>query len=246
MREGPVGRVLEVGCGAGALLADLASYGFELDAIETSQRARYLASMIHAETGRVRVHDAAKDDWFGMFDWVLALEVLEHIENDREALRNWHTWLKPEGRLVLSVPAHPGRWNASDVWAGHYRRYTRHGLQNLLNEAGFRVWRFECYGFPLSNIIEPVRARFHARAIKSTCPESGDNAQRATGTERSGTDRNIETRLYPLQASWLGTKLIQLSCQIQNLFLHTDLGTGFLVLAQPRSEQRLERCVFPR
>ena len=72
-------------------------------------------------------------------DSILCSNVLEHIEDDHAALRNMHTALKPEGRLVLVVPA--GRWlyGSLDKVLGHCRRYTESAMTGQLRAAGFQV-----------------------------------------------------------------------------------------------------------
>jgi SAM-dependent methyltransferase len=220
------GRIVEVGSGAGAMLADLSRLGFRCDALESSAQARELARIVNADDDRVAIHDTAPADWRGAFDTVLAMEVLEHIEDDSGALRSWAEWLRPGGVLLLSVPAHPRMWNASDVWAGHYRRYTRDGLRRVVEEAGLAIEHLECYGFPLSNIIDPVRARVHARKLREEGPGHG----RAHGSARSGTERGLETRLYPLQASWAGGLAMRFFFAMQYVFRGTDLGTGYIML----------------
>ena len=222
------GRVVEVGSGAGAMLADLSRLGFRCDALESSAQARELARIVNANDDRVAIHDAAPADWAGAFDTVLAMEVLEHIEDDSGALRSWAEWLRPGGVLLLSVPAHPRMWNASDVWAGHYRRYTRDGLRRVVEAAGFAIEHLECYGFPLSNIIDPLRARVHARKLR----DEGPGHDRAHGSARSGTERGLETRLYPLQASWPGSLAMRFFFAMQYVFLGTDLGTGYIMLCR--------------
>ncbi len=230
------GRLLEVGSGAGAMLADLSRLGHCCDALETSSDARSLADLINGGDGNVAVHPEARDGWAGAFDTVLAMEVLEHIEDDAAALDAWASWLRPEGRLVLSVPAHPRLWNASDVWAGHFRRYTRDRVIQVVESAGFQIEHMECYGFPLSNIIEPVRARIHARRLEEekAADALGGQEGHAHGSARSGTERGIETRLYPLQASWAGGLAMRAFFVLQYLFLRTNLGTGYILVARRR------------
>src|SRR3546814_20907381 len=96
----------------------------------------------------------------------MAFEVLEHIEDDHAALRQWLGWLKPGGILLMSVPAHPSQWNAADVWAGHFRRYRKRELLGLVEENGLELEHVECMGFPLANITERMQARGIERALK--------------------------------------------------------------------------------
>jgi SAM-dependent methyltransferase len=225
-REWPKGRVLELGCGAGALIHELSREGFECTAVEHSSAAAALATYIN--DGRATIRTEA-DEWDAAFDYVLALEVLEHIEDDGAALVQWRKWLRPGGLMVLSVPADPNRWNATDEWAGHVRRYDREHLRRVLERAGMEVERIECYGFPLANLLERVRAAQHARQLRRE-----DRQGREERTAASGVDRATETRLFPIYAGPVGSGTIRLACATQKLFLQTDLGNGLLAFARRR------------
>lgn len=227
----PKGNVIEIGCGAGTLLHDLAARGFSCVGYEASPQAYALARYVHQKSPNVEIVDHITNDWQGNFDYVLAFEVLEHIEDDVGALARWRTWLKPGGRLVLSVPAHQKRWNDSDVWAGHFRRYERTTLKILIEQSGFKIQHFECYGYPLANIIDPIRTHFHKRALRKQIEINFETA-RAKNNDRSGTQRNIELRLYPLQTSWLGIKIMGVFLRAQDRFLDTDRGNGYLLIAR--------------
>lgn len=69
----------------------------------------------------------------GLFD------VIEHIEDDSNALRTMHDMLAEEGRVYATVPAHRWLWSSVDVEAGHFRRYTVRGLRRLFHDSGFEV-----------------------------------------------------------------------------------------------------------
>lgn len=71
------------------------------------------------------------------FDHLFAFEVLEHIENDADALAEWTRYLQAEGKLLVSVPAHQRKYGKSDELVGHVRRYEKSQLHSLLEGAGF-------------------------------------------------------------------------------------------------------------
>ncbi len=73
------------------------------------------------------------------FDFVTALDVVEHIEDDREALTQIGDLLKTGGTLMVTVPAYQQLFSMHDAAIGHYRRYTRHSITKLLEESGFSV-----------------------------------------------------------------------------------------------------------
>ena len=232
MSEFPPGRLLEVGCGAGGLLNDLSAIGFKCEAYDSSPSAYELASYINRGDRNVKIFSEAQNGWDEAFDYCVALEVLEHIEDDAAALRRWFGWIKSGGRLLLSVPAHPKRWSDDDVWAGHFRRYEREGLKKLLEQAGFSVDYMESYGFPLSNVVDPVRVCYHSKKLKHDCISIGVDTTPAAGSARSGTERQLESRLYPLLTSWFGRSIMRASFFMQGLFSGTDLGTGYITVAR--------------
>jgi len=229
----PRGHLLEIGCGSGALLHDLSNMGFLVEALEISPSALELARYLNKSNPCVTIHRNIQSDWVMKFNYILSFEVLEHIEDDLAALKVWNRCLRPNGFLLISVPAQPSKWNATDEWAGHFRRYERNNLKILLEQGSFEIVRMECYGFPLATIIEPIRAFYHAKQIKSRL-HAGNKYDQNTRTDRSALERNLEKKLFPLQASWLGTKFIQFFSKIQIIFSDTDLGNGFLALCKKR------------
>ncbi len=72
-------------------------------------------------------------------DSCVCLNVLEHIEDDREALRRMSAVLAPGGIVILLVPAFPSLYGPIDHLLGHHRRYTRASIARLATEAGLRV-----------------------------------------------------------------------------------------------------------
>src|SRR5262245_44706593 len=72
-------------------------------------------------------------------DTVICLNVLEHLADDRAALRAIADLLRTGGRLVLQVPNYPMLFGSLDTTYGHFRRYSRPALAALLRATGFRI-----------------------------------------------------------------------------------------------------------
>jgi len=224
--------LLEIGCGSGTLVFELSKRGFNCTALEMSESALEIASYVNQGRDNVTIRNKVHDDWKGEFDLVIACEVLEHIEDDRVALQSWKDFLKPGGLLLMTVPAHMSKWTDSDTWAGHYRRYERNGLVTFLEQCDFHLERFECYGYPLANMMEPIRARVHARELAKR--DVNKLNTRKDNNAASGTARSTETRLYPVLCSWPGVILMKTAFYLQNRFLGTDIGNNYLVVARKK------------
>jgi SAM-dependent methyltransferase len=222
------GRVLDIGCGPATLLAELSLRGLECTGVDRSAQALSVARHLQQIAPDLKLHAELDLSWEGSFDLLLSFEVIEHLEDDVGAMADWRRYLRPGGKLLLSTPAHPKRWNAADEWAGHVRRYERDGLIRAVEEAGYTVDHIECYGFPLANVMERWRARAYGRALQ----ENRKAATTAEGlTDESGADRSVESRFWKLFSGMLPALAMRAFCQLQRPFLRTDLGNGYIVIA---------------
>lgn len=96
------------------------------------------------------------------FRYVYTSNVLEHIENDLEALINLRKSMAPNGKIGIYVPAFPILSSKLDQQAGHYRRYTRRSLKKLVALAGFQIERCfysDCLGFPATIGLKILKIR---------------------------------------------------------------------------------------
>lgn len=112
------------------------------------------------------------------FDAVVALNVLEHIEDDAAAVENIHRILRPGGRAVIEVPAGPELFDDYDRQLQHFRRYTLEGLTALFERAGFAIERRNYFGA----IIYPA-----FRAAKGKPQNVGSSIERARRVNAIGT-----------------------------------------------------------
>lgn len=145
--EGDVGqRVLEVGSGLGNISGHLSRREILVVSDITDT---YLEKLQRRFVGnsRVRVvrydlNEGTRADLRDLeLDTIICLNVLEHIKDDGAALRGLAGMLKPHGRLILLVPAHPLLYSPLDRNLDHYRRYRRRALHALLKRSGFTVKR---------------------------------------------------------------------------------------------------------
>lgn len=103
-------------------------------------------------------------------DIVTALDVIEHVEDDRAAAREMWRILKPGGSLVVTVPAFQALWSDWDVILHHFRRYRRGPLRDLLAGSGFEVQRcayINVLVFPAVWLLRKWRTHFPAPPSKA-------------------------------------------------------------------------------
>jgi cyclopropane fatty-acyl-phospholipid synthase-like methyltransferase len=216
------GRVLEVGAGEGALGAWLAAR-YEYVGIEPDVQSRRTAVSRLRALGRGEMLADLVDGDARSYDAVCAFEVLEHIEDDRQALAAWRSRLSPGGFLLLSVPAHASRFGPSDTYVGHFRRYDRSQLRERLEAEGFEVVRWQSYGAGLGQLLDAVRNTILRRRQAS-----------ATAEERTaGSGRLFQPQS---QARAFFNYLVALPFRaLQAPFARTDVGIGYVVLARLRA-----------
>jgi SAM-dependent methyltransferase len=81
------------------------------------------------------------------FDSVLCVNVLEHIENDEQALQAMADRLRPGGHVVLYVPATPWAFGKMDTHLGHWRRYNRRRIRSLASACSLSIARLHYVNF---------------------------------------------------------------------------------------------------
>jgi SAM-dependent methyltransferase len=145
-------RILEIGCGTGHNLEMLQRFG-RADGIEIDPAAREMAERRLGRPIGSAPLPALTGVEDGAYDMVAILDVLEHVEEDRAALESIAGKLKPGGKILITVPAHPWMWSAHDVVNHHKRRYTRKSLRKVVADAGLKLdtmsW-FNSLLFPLA------------------------------------------------------------------------------------------------
>jgi len=135
-------QILDIGCGTGKMLDELAPFGAVTGA-DFAPEALAFCRERGAQTGAD--YPLARADVRRLpfapasFDVVTAMDIIEHIDDDKAASREILRVLKPGGRLFVTVPAFQSLWSEHDEALHHFRRYTAPHLKDLFQRAGFTV-----------------------------------------------------------------------------------------------------------
>ena len=131
---GKNGRILDFGAGSGTFALPLHREGRAVTCVEPDSILRRLL-----EKKGLRATQALPDQPDGSFALIYSLNVLEHIQDDLGALVSLRRHLAPGGTLMIYVPAFQLLYSSMDRKVGHFRRYRRAGLMQLLAQAGYEV-----------------------------------------------------------------------------------------------------------
>ncbi len=129
--------ILNVGCGTGGTIDMLEKFG-QVDNVDISDDAiRFMKQ--HGYKRITKVKDIKLPFKPKSYDIVGAFDVLEHIEKEKSALKEWKRVIKDDGAIVITVPAYQWLWSDHDVSLHHKRRYTTGRLEAAATQAGLRV-----------------------------------------------------------------------------------------------------------
>lgn len=135
IRDNATGKqVLDHGAGAGTFAIPINQGELNVLCMEPDEQLRQalLTSGLDAVSSLEDIPDSS-------VDYAYTLNVLEHIQDDRDAIANLFRCLKPGGRLLVYVPAFQLIYSRMDDHVGHFRRYRRGAMATSLREAGFEV-----------------------------------------------------------------------------------------------------------
>lgn len=207
-------RVLEIGAGLGsfgALLAERYDYvGLEPDRSSFDVAVERLGHRGVVLNQTAESYSAAEP-----FDLVCAFEVLEHVEDDSGALAGWLRFARPGGHALVSVPFGRERFGAWDRKAGHYRRYDRADIVQVLERAGMDSIATIVYGFPLGRATEMGRnlvAHF-------------DSDARTMDERTASSGRQLQPPSWAAAATRVAAAPFRLA---QRPFSQSNLGTGIV------------------
>lgn len=155
--EGNSLRIAEIGCGGGGMISYLGRYGLAIgvdiyDKTLELCRKRKILHLCQADALNLPFLN-------NRLDIVCAFDLVEHIDDDLSALREFFRVCKKGGRVFISVPANKLLWSGFDEFDYHRRRYNRRELQFKVKEAGFTIEKLSYTMAILFPLIFIVRKR---------------------------------------------------------------------------------------
>lgn len=216
------GSFLEMGAGRGYMTSLFLQRGFQGACYDLGDKTRgILRERLKRYEGSIEVVDEIGALGERLFDYLFAFEVLEHIEDDREALRLWSSHLRKGGRALISVPAHMKKFGSADDFVGHVRRYEKEQLLSLLREEGYDDITILNCGFPLGNVSRWVGSLLYSK----------EYSVGLTAVERS-VRSGIERATHVSRVSFLVREgFIAPFAILQRFFFLRDWGDGYVVTA---------------
>ena len=127
-------KILDFGAGLGTYAEILKEKGYKIDCLEPDNKLKK-----RLEKEGFRTFNDIKDLKPGSYDLIYALNVLEHIEDDRSSIITLTKALNKGGKLVIYVPAFQVLFSSMDKKVGHYRRFNKNRLDSHATDAGLNV-----------------------------------------------------------------------------------------------------------
>ena len=158
----PPASVLEAGCGWGTNLEALEAIGYQMSGLDVSRK---MLERLDRPDRRLIEADLSQGLPVRppLYDCVLALDVIEHIDDDQHAARELGRLLKPGGQAIFSVPALPELYSEFDEVQGRRRRYTDESFRGCLEGAGLIVQDMLWWGQWMVRVLKTRKAGSRGR-----------------------------------------------------------------------------------
>ena len=179
--------VLDVGCGSGMTSAALAADGASVTGVDLE---------IHGDPARWEGVQLVAGDYLslaselGRHDVVVALDAVEHFQDEAGVVKRLAENLVPGGHLIVTVPAYRMLWSSHDETNRHYRRYTKKQLRQALENADLEVERI---GYLFMSLFLPK--------LTLSLLERFRGSEAATGTDVAGWANRVAARYFAYETA---------------------------------------------
>ncbi len=213
--------IADVGCSTGYLLEDVRAahptatlIGVDLIGAGLVKAHRLVPSarLVRADACDLPLADASVDT-------VVSANLLEHVPDDRGAVREFARVLTPGGRAVIVVPAGPSTYDYYDRFLGHERRYGRHELASKCVDAGLDLLE----DAHIASLLYPPFWLVKQRNRRTHGALTGEALQRQVSADIART-----------HDSWIGELAWALERRLTDRGLHLPFGIRSLVVARRR------------
>jgi len=224
--EGASKKVMEIGSGNGYVLKGLSQLNYTLFGNEI-----YLDGLKNIRKRSPNIEliqlNALQLPFQQEFDAIGSFDVLEHIEEDEQVMKNVYTALKNEGFFIITVPQHPFLWPYIDEYAKQKRRYSRKELKEKLIRNGFEVKYIGSFVFTLFPFV------LLSRVLKKNKPIE------------QVTFKDVEAEF--LIPKWMNTKfyyLLKLDYLFIRLGISLPFGSSLVAVAQKKNKNIWDHLVY--
>lgn len=208
--------ILDAGCGTGVTLSWLERYSSEpVVGVDISEHALdFCRQRGHSEVYQASVTDLPFED--RRFDLIVCHDVIQHLSDDRAALRECYRVLRPGGALLIRTNTKLGISDNTTPASDDYRMYTADELQAKTTEVGFRVEQLSHVNMLMS--LVPIVKRYFRERGKDEYE-----------------DRGLPIRLLPPRLEWLN-RLLHGILKIEAWYLSTPerslpFGSALMLIA---------------
>ncbi|WP_341915038.1 class I SAM-dependent methyltransferase [Polaromonas sp. YR568] len=148
--------ILDIGCGSGLMLCALADVGQTFGMDMSDEAINFSKEIFKGQVEKGFLPDQVPYPE-NFFHLITALDVIEHVDEDVNALRAMRSRLTANGKAIITVPAYMFLWSAFDEMNEHKRRYTLTELKTKLMQAGFTIEKISYFNTILFPIVFLVR-----------------------------------------------------------------------------------------
>ncbi|MBK8078922.1 MAG: class I SAM-dependent methyltransferase [Saprospiraceae bacterium] len=192
-------KILNIGVATGATSDMLKKFGTVISSEFDAETCTFLRQVLKMEVIEASVTELPFPD--NEFDLVCAFDVIEHVENDEQAMEEMKRVCKKGGYVAITVPADKNLWSPHDVINHHFRRYSLSEMENLVSARKLQIMYISCFN---SILYWPIRfVRFFKNLIQKKDAPTSD-----FDTALPALFNHFLLRLFSFEKTWLGKKKI--------------------------------------